>query len=279
MRANPARPNQSGEVLATPPDTNAEVLGTAPLPRTRASWERRILGTRASRPQMGWQDRQRSMRAGHERSQDPLFPGKSRGHRCLASESVSVKESRRDPGGRRVKAAVVGTTGPGRWAAGRNPRPAGFGSVDPGARYLAAPASDPETRCLAVLVGAVSWSARGACRPVFNTMGRMAENRRPNSLEPVAGCMDRWAAAGRRLIRERRANPMETKLHQLAALMASASEMGWSEALGAEDDGVRARWMAARGSEPGGESDVRPGTSPCQVCEAPCRDFGTWAAC
>lgn len=93
----------------------------------------------------------------------------------------------------------------------------------------------------------------------------MAENRRPISPEAVAGYVDRWVAAERLLICERRANPVETRLRQLAALMASASEMGWSEALGAEDDAVRARWMAARGSEPGGESAARPGTSPCQV--------------
>ena len=94
-------------------------------------------------------------------------------------------------------------------------------------------------------------------------MGRMAENRRPISPEAAAGYMDRWAAGERRLIRERRATPMETRLRQLAALMASASEMGWSGALDAEDDAVQARWMAARRSEPEGESDARPGTSPC----------------
>ena len=45
---------------------------------------------------------------------------------------------------------------------------------------------------------------------------------------------------------------METRLHQLAALMASASEMGWSGALDDEDAAVRERWMAARRSELGG---------------------------
>ena len=39
---------------------------------------------------------------------------------------------------------------------------------------------------------------------------------------------------------------METRLRRLAALMASAREMGWSGALDAEDDTVRKRWMALR---------------------------------
>lgn len=56
----------------------------------------------------------------------------------------------------------------------------------------------------------------------------------------------RWAIAERRLIRERRVTPVETKLCQLAVLMASASEMGWSGPLDAEDDAMRARWMALR---------------------------------
>ena len=39
---------------------------------------------------------------------------------------------------------------------------------------------------------------------------------------------------------------METKLRQLAGLMQSAREMGWSQSLDEEDDAVRARWMALR---------------------------------
>ena len=37
---------------------------------------------------------------------------------------------------------------------------------------------------------------------------------------------------------------MEAKLRQLATLMQSAREMGWSQSLDEEDDAVRARWMA-----------------------------------
>ena len=39
---------------------------------------------------------------------------------------------------------------------------------------------------------------------------------------------------------------METKLRQLANLMQSAHEMGWSQSLDDEDDAVRAKWMALR---------------------------------
>ena len=84
-------------------------------------------------------------------------------------------------------------------------------------------------------------------------MDLMAENRRPISPETVAVYMERWAPpAEQRLVRERRATPMETRLHRLTAPMASASEMGWSGALDDEDAAVRERWTAARRSELGG---------------------------
>ena len=70
-------------------------------------------------------------------------------------------------------------------------------------------------------------------------MGLMAENRRqPISPEAAAGYLERWALAEQRLVRERRATSMETRLHQLAAPMVSASEMGWSGTLDDEDAAV-----------------------------------------
>ena len=45
---------------------------------------------------------------------------------------------------------------------------------------------------------------------------------------------------------------METKLRQLADLMQSARELGWSQSLDEEDDAVRARWMALRRADLGG---------------------------
>ena len=97
-------------------------------------------------------------------------------------------------------------------------------------------------------------------------MDHMAENRLPPiSPEAAAGYMERWALVERWLVRERRATSMETKLHQLAALMTSASEMGWSGALDEEDEAVRERWMAVRravlAEEPA--ATARPGTSTC----------------
>ena len=82
-------------------------------------------------------------------------------------------------------------------------------------------------------------------------MRPMTENRQPISPEDAAAYLQRWAVAGRRLRQELRDTSMETKLHQLAALMASAPRMGWSGMLDAEDDAVRERWMALRRSELG----------------------------
>jgi hypothetical protein len=45
---------------------------------------------------------------------------------------------------------------------------------------------------------------------------------------------------------ELRATPLDRKLRQLAALMASVQALGWTEALAAEDAEVRARWNRLR---------------------------------
>ena len=74
----------------------------------------------------------------------------------------------------------------------------------------------------------------------------MMETRQPISPQAAARYEQRWAIAHKRLAEELRATPMETKLRRLAALMESASEFGWSRSLDAEDELVRARWMALR---------------------------------
>lgn len=79
----------------------------------------------------------------------------------------------------------------------------------------------------------------------------MVERRQPISPEDAAFYLQRWAVAGRRLKQELRDTPMETKLHRLAALMASAPQMGWSGSRDEEDDAVRERWMALRWAELG----------------------------
>ena len=79
----------------------------------------------------------------------------------------------------------------------------------------------------------------------------MVESRQPISRDDAAFYLQRWAVAGRRIAQELRDTSMETKLHQLAALMASAPQMGWSDSRDEEDDAVRERWMALRRAELG----------------------------
>lgn len=45
---------------------------------------------------------------------------------------------------------------------------------------------------------------------------------------------------------ELRSTPVAIKFRQLAALMVSVEQMGWTEALRAEEDEVRKRWMKLR---------------------------------
>ena len=74
----------------------------------------------------------------------------------------------------------------------------------------------------------------------------MDAKRPPLSPQAAARYIQRWAIVRGRLIKERRATSMETKLHRLAALMASAREMGWSGAPDVEDHAVRRRWTALK---------------------------------
>jgi hypothetical protein len=50
---------------------------------------------------------------------------------------------------------------------------------------------------------------------------------------------------------ELRTTPLDRKLRQLAALMASVQALGWTEALAAEDAEVRARWNRLRAAHNG----------------------------
>ena len=86
----------------------------------------------------------------------------------------------------------------------------------------------------------------------FDTMTSMAATRQPISPQAATRYRERWAIARERLDEELRATSMETKLRQLADLMQSARELGWSQSLDEEDDAVRARWMALRRADLGG---------------------------
>ena len=78
------------------------------------------------------------------------------------------------------------------------------------------------------------------------TMTSMVATRQPISPQDATRYQERWAIVRERLNEELRATSMETKLCQLANLMQSAREMGWSVSLDEEDEAVRARWMALR---------------------------------
>jgi hypothetical protein len=56
----------------------------------------------------------------------------------------------------------------------------------------------------------------------------------------------RWKLVNGREERELRQTSSLQKLRQLAALMASADQFGWTEALAAEDEAARRRWLKLR---------------------------------
>lgn len=56
----------------------------------------------------------------------------------------------------------------------------------------------------------------------------------------------RWALVNAAEREELQATPPAVKLRQLAALMASVAQLGWTEALAAEEAEVRERWNRLR---------------------------------
>jgi hypothetical protein len=63
--------------------------------------------------------------------------------------------------------------------------------------------------------------------------------------------VERWRLVNTAERAELRATSMAVKLRQLAALMASADQLGWSEALAAEEAEVRERWRRLREADHG----------------------------
>jgi len=61
----------------------------------------------------------------------------------------------------------------------------------------------------------------------------------------------RWARVRQAERDELAATPIEVKLQQLAALMASAHALGWDAALAVEDELVWQRWQALRAARRG----------------------------
>jgi hypothetical protein len=56
----------------------------------------------------------------------------------------------------------------------------------------------------------------------------------------------RWRLVNTREIKDLRHTPLEVKLRQLAALMASVNQLGWTEALREGEAEVRDRWQRLR---------------------------------
>lgn len=53
----------------------------------------------------------------------------------------------------------------------------------------------------------------------------------------------RWEMVNAAEREELRKTPAEVKFRQLEALMASVDQLGWADALAAEEESVRARWQ------------------------------------
>lgn len=68
----------------------------------------------------------------------------------------------------------------------------------------------------------------------------------PMSREDGERFRARWEAFARREREELRAMSPDDKFRLTAALFSSAQAFGWSEALAAEEEAVRARWMRIR---------------------------------
>ncbi|HJY81783.1 MAG TPA: hypothetical protein VKK81_11955 [Candidatus Binatia bacterium] len=61
----------------------------------------------------------------------------------------------------------------------------------------------------------------------------------------------RWKMVNTAERAELRTTPLDRKLQQLAALMASVQSLGWTDALAAEEAEVRARWNRLRAARNG----------------------------
>ncbi len=68
----------------------------------------------------------------------------------------------------------------------------------------------------------------------------------PISPEEARAFRERWRLVAEAEREELRRTPLEVKAAQLASLMASVRDLGWDEALAAEDEAVWRRWQALR---------------------------------
>ncbi|MCL4705437.1 hypothetical protein KJ068_09770 [bacterium] len=64
----------------------------------------------------------------------------------------------------------------------------------------------------------------------------------------------RWQMVNAAEREELRKTPPEVKFRQLEALMASVDQLGWADALAAEEESVRARWRRLKSAYQSRES-------------------------
>ncbi len=94
----------------------------------------------------------------------------------------------------------------------------------------------------------------GRRRPQPFLLKRLLEMEAASSKDSAAGISRgeaqafkrRWEAVNAAERGELATTPLADKLHQVAALLASAQKLGWTEALAAEENLVRERWARLR---------------------------------
>lgn len=107
---------------------------------------------------------------------------------------------------------------------------------------------------LGVAFSTVNQWENGRRRPQPFLLKRLLEMEAASAPEPAdpltpqeaQAFKKRWEAVNAAERTEIRSTPMEHKFRQVAALLASGAEFGWSETPEAEDDPVRQRWTRLR---------------------------------
>jgi hypothetical protein len=66
------------------------------------------------------------------------------------------------------------------------------------------------------------------------------------SREDARAFKKRWEAINAAEREELRSTPIDLKLRQLAAMMTMARQLGWTQALAAEEDTARSQWCRLR---------------------------------
>ena len=89
-------------------------------------------------------------------------------------------------------------------------------------------------------------AARSRRKVIIGGFLRAHARRRLATKEPFLKWLRRWRLVNKQEREELRHTSIEVKLRQLAALMASASELGWDEERASEELCARERWQRLR---------------------------------